>query len=95
MEKRKAYEQKLAAQLEEWRALVALAKAKAGKATAEAKIEYCEIAEALQHKQDEARVKLMELQSASNDAWQELKTGAEKAWNEISAAFQSAASKLK
>lgn len=94
MDKRKAYEEKLAAQLDKWRALIALFKAESNIATAEAKIEYCEIAQTLQHKQDEARVKLMELQAASNEAWEDLKTGGQKAWTEIGAAFHSAASRL-
>lgn len=95
MEQRKAYEARLAAQLEEWRAMVALFKAKADKASAEAKLEYCELAAALQRKQDKARVLLTDLQAAGSDAWEELKTGADKAWTEIGAAFHNAASKLR
>jgi hypothetical protein len=95
IDKRKAYEEKLAAQLEEWNALVALSKAKADKATAAAKIELCEITETLQRKQDEARAKLQELQDAGDDAWEALKKGAESAWSEIHDAFHSAAAKFK
>ena len=95
MGKRKAYEEKLAAQLEEWNAQLALFKAKADKATAEAKIEYYEITEALQHKHDEARTKLQELKAAGDEAWEDLKAGAENAWIEVKTAFHSAASKFK
>jgi predicted ATP-binding protein involved in virulence len=95
MDKRKAYEEKLAAQLEEWNAQVALFQAKADKATAEAKIEYYKITEALQRKQDEARTKLQELKDAGDDAWEDLKAGGEKAWAEIKTAFHAAASKFK
>lgn len=95
MDKRKAYEEKLAAQLEEWNAMVALLKAKADKATATAKIEYFEITEALQRKHDEAKTKLQELRAASDDVWEELKTGAEKAWDDVQTAFHNAASKFK
>ena len=95
MDKRKAYEEKMAAQLAEWHALVALYKAKADKATAAAKIEYCEIAESLQKKQDEARAKLQALQAAGSGAWEELKNGLELAWAEIGTAFRNAASQLK
>lgn len=94
-EKRKAYEEKLDAQLEEWNAQITLLKAKADKAKVEAKIEYYKTIEALQHKQDEARTKLEELRTAGDEAWEDLKTGAEKAWNEVKTAFQSAASKFK
>lgn len=95
MEKRKAYEEKLDAQLEEWSAQLALLKARADKGKAEVKIEYYKTIEALQHKQDEARTKLHELKSAGDEAWEDLKTGAENAWAEVRAAFRGAASKFK
>ena len=95
MDKRKAYEEKLAAQLEEWSAQLALFKAKASKASAEAKIEYCTITENLQHKHDKAWTKLQELKSASDVAWEGLKTAAEHAWNDVKNAFHDAASKFK
>ncbi|HUU27659.1 MAG TPA: coiled coil domain-containing protein [archaeon] len=95
IDKRKAYEEKLAAQLEEWDAQLALFKAKADKAKAEAKIEYYEITEALQLKHDKARTKLQELKAAGDEAWEDLKAGAENAWIEVKTAFQRAASKFK
>jgi multidrug resistance efflux pump len=95
MEKRKAYEEKLDAQLKEWSAQIALFKARADKAKAEVKIEYYKTIEALQHRQDEAGKKLHELKTAGDEAWEDLKTGAEKAWAEVKATFHSAASKFK
>ena len=87
-DKRKAYEEKLAANLEEaWDTQLALLKAMTEKATAEAKIEYNEIAEALQHRQDQARKKLRKLKAASDGAWEDIITGAEKAWTEVTNAF--------
>jgi multidrug resistance efflux pump len=94
-DKRKAYEEKLDAELEEWNAQIALLKARADKAKAEAKIEFYKTIEALQHKQDEAGTKLHELKTAGDEAWEDLKRGAEKAWDEVKAAFHSAASKFK
>ena len=94
-DKRKAYEEKLDAQLEEWSAQIALLKARADKAKAEGKIEYNKSIEALQHRQDEASVKLRELKSAGDEAWEDIKTSAEKVWDEVKAAFQSAASRFK
>ncbi len=94
-DKRKAYEEKLDAQLEEWNAQIALLKAKADKAKAEAKIEYYKNIEALQRSQDEARTKLHELKTAGDEAWEDLKTGAEKVWAEVETAFQNALSKFK
>lgn len=92
---RKAYEDKLYAQLAEWNAQTALLKAKADKAKAEAKIEYYKAIEALQYRQEVAKTKLQELKVAGDDAWEEVKTGVEKAWEEVKTAFHSAASKFK
>lgn len=94
-DKRKAYEEKLDAQLEEWNAQIALLKARADKTKAGAKIEYYKTIEVLQHRQDDARAKLHELKNAGDEAWEDLKTGAEKAWDKVKAAFHSAASKFK
>jgi hypothetical protein len=94
-DKRKAYEEKIDAQLEEWSAQIALLKARADKARAEMKIEYNETIEALQRRQDVARAKLDELKTAGDEAWEDLKTGAEKAWAEVRTAFHDAASKFK
>jgi hypothetical protein len=94
-EKRKAYEEKLDAQLNEWNAQIALLKARAETAKAEAKIEYYKTIDALQHRQDEARTKLHELKTAGDEAWEDLKTGAEKAWDEVKSAFHDAISKFK
>jgi predicted ATP-binding protein involved in virulence len=94
-DKRKAYEDKLDAQLDEWNVQIALLKARADKAKADAKLEYYKTIDTLQHKQNEAGTKLHELKNAGDDAWEELKTGAEKAWDEVKAAFHSAGSKFK
>ena len=94
-DKRKAYEEKIDAQLEEWSAQIALFKARADKAKAGAKIEYNKTIEVLQHRQDEARAKLHELKTSGDEAWEDLKTGAEKAWAEVETAFQNALLKFK
>ncbi len=94
-DKRKAYEEKIDAQLKEWSAEIALLNAKADKAKAEVKIEYYKTIETLQGKQDAARMKLQELRTAGDDAWEDLKTGAENVWAEVKTAFQNAASRFK
>lgn len=94
-DKRKAYEEKLDAQLEEWNAQIALFKARADKAKAEAKIEYYKTIEALQRKQNDAKVKLRELKTAGDEAWEDLKVGAEKAWAEVKTAYHDASSRFK
>lgn len=94
-DKRKAYEEKFDAQLKEWSAQVALLKAKADTARAEAKIEYYKTIETLQGKQDAARAKLQELRTAGDDAWEDVKTGAENVWADVKTAFQNSASRFK
>ena len=94
-DERKAYEEKFDAQFNDWDVQTSLLKARPDKATAEANIEYYKTIEALQRSQEEARTKLKELKSASDEAWEELKTGAEKAWEEVKTAFNEAVSKFK
>jgi predicted ATP-binding protein involved in virulence len=95
MEKRKAFEEKLDAQLKEWNAQIALLKAKADKAKAQTKIEYLTIIEGLQQKRDTAKSKLQELKAAGPEAWEGLKTSAEKGWDDVKTAFHDAVSKFK
>jgi uncharacterized protein YfiM (DUF2279 family) len=94
-DKRKAYEEKIDAQLKEWSAQIALLKAKADNAKADAKIEYYKTIEVLQRKQNEAKAKLQELRTAGDEAWDDLKAGSEKAWAEIKTAFHDATSRFK
>ena len=94
-EKRKAYEEKLDAQLKEWSAQIALLKAKADNAKADAKIEYYKTIDALQSKQNEARTKFQELKTAGDGAWEDIKKGAEKAWSEVKTAYHDASSRFK
>ena len=94
-DKRKEYEEKFAAQLEEWKAEIALLKGKADKAGAEAKADYYRTIESLQVKYDAAKMKLQQLRSVGDDAWEDLKTGAENVWADVKAAFNSAASRFK
>jgi hypothetical protein len=65
-DKRKAYQEKLDAQLEEWNAQIALLKVRADKA--KAKIKNYKTIEALQHREDEAGTKLHELKTAGDEA---------------------------
>ena len=94
-DKRKAYQEKLDAQLKEWNTQISLLKARADKTRAETKIEYYKIIDSLQKRVDEAGPKLKELKTASDEAWEDLKSGAEKAWAEVKSAVDAAASKFK
>ena len=94
MDKRNAYEEKLAAQLDEWSAQLALLKARAARAGAEVGVDYCKVTDGLQSRYQEAGLKLQELIAASDEKWAEMKTATETAWTEVKAAFHGAASKL-
>ena len=94
-DKRKAYEEKLDAQLKEWDAEIAVRKAKAEKAKADEKVDYFKTVDALEHKQHEAKTKLQELKTTGDEAWEAVKTGAEKTWAEVKAAFHDTVSKFK
>jgi len=94
-DKRKAYEEKIDAQLKEWNAQIALLKARAEKGKAEVKVEYSKAILALQRRQDEAKAKLDELKAAGDETWEGLKTGAEKTWAEVRTAFHEVTSKFK
>jgi len=95
IEKRKAYQEKLEVQLQEWNTQIALFISKAEKARTDGKFEYSKIIEVLQQKQDEMRTKLQELKSSSDEVWEELKAGAEQAWTDLKIVFDKAASKFK
>ena len=92
---RKAYEEKLDAQLKEWSAQIALLKAKADNAKADAKIEYYKTIEVLQSRQNNAKAKLQELKTAGDEAWEDIKAGAEKAWADVKTAYHDASSRFK
>jgi chromosome segregation ATPase len=94
-EKRRAYEEKLDAQLNEWNAQIALLRAKAENARASSKIHYYKTIDDLEEKRNAAKTKLRELKAAGEEAWDDLKTGAEKAWAEVKIAFHDATSKFK
>ncbi len=94
-DKRKAYEEKFDAQLKEWNAQIALLKAKAENAKADAKVDYYKTIEALEKKQDKAKTMLQELKTAGDEVWEDVKAGAENAWTEFKTAYHEAASKSK
>jgi len=92
---RKAYEETLDTQVDEWNAQIDLLRAKADTIRAEVKIEYCKTIEALQRKQNDAKAKLGELKTSGDEAWEELKTGAENAWADVKTAYHDASSMFK
>lgn len=76
MADRKAYIDKLAAQLKQWDAEIEKLEAKAQQAKAEARAEFNQRIEELRRKKTSAQNKL-EIKQASEAAWEELKAGAD------------------
>ena len=95
MEERKAYEEKLDAQLKEWKSRIVVLKSKADKAKADTKMDYHKIIQVLDHKGDEVRTKLRELKTAVDERWEDHKSGFEKVLNEFQTAFHGAAENFK
>ncbi|MCF6147814.1 MAG: coiled coil domain-containing protein [Candidatus Kuenenia sp.] len=95
MNKRKAYEEKLDAQLREWRSKIENLKAKADKADAEAKIEYYRNIDSLKNDYNALQAKLLQLKSAADESWEDIKAGSETAWEELKTAFSNAMAKFK
>lgn len=95
MSMKDAYEQKLEAQLDTWSAEIDKLKAKAKAADADAQLDYYKQLEELRSMQHAANKKLLQLKSASDDAWEDLKAGVESAWDSLGTALNSAASRFK
>ena len=95
MSMKEAYEKKLQAQLDEWSAEIDRLKAKADKAEADAQLDYYKKIEELRVLQEQARDKLVELEAATDEAWEDLKAGIESAWDSLSVAVRSAVSRFK
>ncbi len=94
-DKKKAYQEKIEAQLKEWGAKIEELKGKAEKSKADLKMKYEKQIEDLRTRQDVVQQKVRELRESGEEAWEEVKTGVEKAVKDLKEAFQRAKSKLK
>jgi len=95
MSAKEAYEQKLQARLDEWKAEIDKLKAKADGGEADARLRYEKEIDNLQKKQAEAREKLEELRKAGDDAWEDLKAGMENVWSSLEDAIGKATARFK
>ena len=91
---KQAYEDKLQAQLDLWKAEMAKLRAQADVASAEARIKINQHMEKLMDEQKQAHEKLEELQQASSDAWHDMKSGVDKSFEIFSASVKSAMSRF-
>lgn len=95
MSTKEAYQQKVEAQLNEWKADIDKLKAKADQANASAKAEIYEQIDQLKAKRDQVSGKADELRHASDDAWGDVKTGLELAKESLSEAMKSATERFR
>jgi uncharacterized coiled-coil DUF342 family protein len=95
MSMKEAYEQKLQAQLDEWRAEIDKLKAKADGADADAQIEFYKTIDELRSMQKAATHKIAELKDAGDDVWEDLKAGIDSTWDSLGDALNSATSRYK
>ncbi|HKL54932.1 MAG: sll1863 family stress response protein [Roseovarius sp.] len=90
MDEKEAYQQKLNARLDEWKAEIEKMQAKAKSAEADAQLQYQEYIEDLKKRRANLEKELEELRDTQTAAWNDLKAGADKAWNAMSEAMDDA-----
>jgi hypothetical protein len=92
---KKAYQEKVDAQLDEIKAQIGLLKAKAEKAKAEAKIKYNQQLEDLRQKRETVESRLEQLKMTGGEAWRELKTGVDEAMKNLENAVTDATAQFR
>ena len=95
MTDRKAFVDKVAAQLKQWDDEIQKLEIKAQKAGSGAKAEYKKQIQELRKKKASAQDRLEDIKDAGEEAWGKVKFGAEKALDEIKNVFQAVLSKFK
>jgi len=94
MEEKSSYQQKVEAQLEEWKADLEVLKAKAKDVTVDLQAEYNEKIKELEPKIAEGKAKLAELVDTADDAWDDVKEGAESIWKQMKETFNNVKEKF-
>lgn len=95
MELQEAYKQKLAAQLKEWNAEIALLEAKVSHAGADIKVKYAQEFADLHAKRHAASEKMKELEKASGAAWAQVRVTADKVWEDLKNGMAAARARFK
>lgn len=93
MEDRKAYLDKIKAQIKIWEGDIQKLEGRSEKARINLQSAYKEQISELRTRTENMRKKMNELSESTDDAWGELKKGLEKSWKELSKAFKKAQSK--
>ncbi len=94
MDDKNAYEQKLEARLDQWRAEIDKLQAQAKEASANAQLNYQKEVDDLRGRQEQAQKKLDELRDAQGKAWKDLRSGIESAWDDLGRSVRSAADRF-
>ncbi|WP_417728664.1 hypothetical protein [Roseovarius sp.] len=89
-----AYQAKLHAQLDQWKAEIDKLQAKSREASADMQIKYQEQIKILREKRAEMETEYDKIQAASLEAWKDFKTGTDQAWDNMSKAMKSAWSRF-
>jgi len=95
VENENIYQQKMAAQLKEWNAQIALLEAKMGNVAADLRLHRTEELQALRLKQQAATEKMHELGRSTGAAWEQLKLTADKLWDDFRVGINAAQDKYK
>lgn len=95
MNDKELHQQKLQAQLDEWKADIDKLKAKAASSSANAQLDLNKLVDQLNAKVQVASTKLAELSNASADAWESVKSGVESAWDSLKSSMHEAVAKFK
>lgn len=90
MDRKDAYQNKLQAQLDVWKAEIAKLRAKAELAQADARLKFLDEIDGLRAHQNKAEARMKDLREAQGEAWKDMKSGVEAAWDEMSDAMKSA-----
>lgn len=95
MNNREEFIQKMKAQLDQWGIEIDKLTAQAEVAQAEAKLKYQAQLETLKQQREAAKLKLHELQSSGEDAWESVREGMESGWESLTKAIKDAMSHFK
>ena len=88
MTDRSAYQEKMQAKLDEWRAELDKLSAIANQKKADAGIEYQNQLKSLEERYESAAGQLDDLKQSGDQAWQEIRSGMEDAWASLGDALQ-------
>ncbi|HEX5671052.1 MAG TPA: hypothetical protein VFX66_05895 [Sulfuricurvum sp.] len=95
MNTKEAYKEKIKAELGLAQAKLVEFKAEAKNSAADVRVKYNEHLDELQGMADATQAKLIELDAASEDAWEHMKEGIENAWDSLGTAIKDTAAKFK